>query len=467
MRGPAARRGRGRVVGHRVAGRGLAVGNDKGRGVVEVAVIQPGAGELLNVEPVRRLAHGAPRRLSGGRVVLDLGRHARALLDRALGVAHGEARDLLGDRQPLRLVGVEDGRRRPALQVRGEHPREVHGVRDPRVHAVAGVGHPDVGRVAAQEDPPLAQLVHDQPPADPVLVAEDLVREALLHAEQEAETGVAVDRLEVGLVGQEVVVHEPGLPPVDGDEVARALGGVEVAHPLRLPPDPAEQPRRAEVGRLDALNDGVALKRRADLSTDGRASAVAAHEVLRTDRERLPRLEVARRRPGALGVLTDALDLGAVEDGHARRRRGAGEQHRLEEDLVDAVGRLRRRPPAVGPARIRVAVAPAGNVDAHELIARRARAHCDVVGKVPRQASRAHLVREAEPAEDLHRARGDVVALDARRLAGPPPLGDEHKDAALGQVDGERQPHGAAADDGDLGGEVSGHARAPCAPRDR
>ena len=67
------------------------------------------------------------------------------------------------------------------------------------------------------------------------------------------------------------------------------------------------------------------------------------------------------------GVLREAADLRAVEQGHAGQRGRVAQQDRLEVDLVDAVRRLGRGPPGVGALGLGVAVAPAGNRDAREL----------------------------------------------------------------------------------------------------
>ncbi len=71
-------------------------------------------------------------------------------------------------------------------------------------------------RVPADEDPPVAEPVGHQPPADPVFLGQHLELEVGTHAEQAADAGLAVHRLEVELVRQQVVVDQPGLTPVDG-----------------------------------------------------------------------------------------------------------------------------------------------------------------------------------------------------------------------------------------------------------
>jgi len=106
------------------------------------------------------------------------------------------------------------------------------------------------------------------------------------------------------------------------------------------------------------------------------------------------------------------------------------EQDRLQIDLIDPVRRLRRRPPCIGAARGAVAGGAAGNLDPAELNARRGCPVGAVVGEVRGQAGIAQLRRHAEPAEYLHRARRDVVALDAGRIAGMTDLGNHDINAA-------------------------------------
>jgi hypothetical protein len=66
------------------------------------------------------------------------------------------------------------------------------------------------------------------------------------------------------------------------------------------------------------------------------------------------------------------------------------------------------------------------------------------------QAGVAQRLGHAQPAEDLHRPCGDVVALHVGRLAPVARLGDQHGDAALRQVHGQRQAHRPGAHDEDL-----------------
>ena len=170
----------------------LAVVADDRRAVVGVAEIQPGRGELLHVEVVRLAAERRARLFAFFGVVLDVLRDRMPALDDPFGVAHRELRDLRGDRPPLGLVGVDHCRSCPAAQDGPEGPGQVEHVGDARVHAVAAVRDPQVRRVAGDEDPPVAEPVGDQATGHPVFLADDLVPEAVVHAEDGADAPVPV-----------------------------------------------------------------------------------------------------------------------------------------------------------------------------------------------------------------------------------------------------------------------------------
>ena len=257
----------------------------------------------------------------------------------------------------------------PAGEVRGEVPRQIERVGDAGVHAVAGVRHPEVRGVAGDEDAPVAEAVGDEAAADPVFLADDLVREVGADAEDGADARIAVDRLEVFLARHQVVVDEPGLVAVDREADAAAARVARVAAPGALAADEAEQLRRADVGRLHALDHRRAGEDRADRLAHQRSAAVAADQVARPHASSRAAVEVARRDRHAALVLHEAGRLAAVPDRHAGLRLGVREQDRLEVDLVDAVRRLGRRPPAVGAALVAVAGRARGDVDARQLAA--------------------------------------------------------------------------------------------------
>src|SRR4029077_1709737 len=112
--------------------------------------------------------------------------------------------------------------------------------------------------------------------ADPVLLADDLVGEVGADAEDGADASVTVDGLEVFLVRHEMVVDEPGLLAVDREADAAAPRVARVAAPRAFAADEAEQFRRADVGRLDALDHRRAGEDRADRLADPRSATVAA-----------------------------------------------------------------------------------------------------------------------------------------------------------------------------------------------
>ncbi len=80
-------------------------------------------------------------------------------------------------------------------------------------------------RIAADEDPPVAETVGHQAAADPVFLAEDAVLEAFVDAEDGADRPVAIDRVELRLVGLEVVVDQPAVMAVDRNRRCRSDAG--------------------------------------------------------------------------------------------------------------------------------------------------------------------------------------------------------------------------------------------------
>ena len=151
----------------------------------------------MEVQIVDRPAERLSRRSAGRGVVLDLGRHRRALADHRLGMIHCEIGDLFGDWLAFSFVGVEDRRWRPALEVCREQPAQILGIGHPSIQAVAAVRHPDVGRVATQKRPSVTEAVRHQAPTDPVLFAEQLVMEVGSDAENGPNPPVPIDSIKV------------------------------------------------------------------------------------------------------------------------------------------------------------------------------------------------------------------------------------------------------------------------------
>src|SRR6185369_10697256 len=75
--------------------------------------------------------------------------------------------------------------------------------------------------------------------------------------------------------------------------------------------------------------------------------------------------------------------------------------------------------------------------------------HHDIVGIVPGQPGVANRPDDAEPTENLHRARRDVIALHARRFVRAPLLEKHGPDAAAGEIQCEREAHRARPHDRD------------------
>ena len=182
---------------HGVGRRLLFVIGDNRRAIVEVAIVEARAGELLHVyryasSPTRWRA-ASP----SGESLLQMPRYVGALANGAFGMFHGEARDLLGDRLAFHLMGIKNRLGRPALKMRRQHPRQIHRVRDACVHAIARIWHPNVCGVSTDECAAVLEAIGYQPPSEPVLLSEQLVLEIRPDAEQCTDAGVPVDRFEV------------------------------------------------------------------------------------------------------------------------------------------------------------------------------------------------------------------------------------------------------------------------------
>ena len=150
-----------------------------------------------------------------------------------------------------------------------------------------------------------------------------------------------------------------------------------------------------------------------------------------------------------------------MQDAQARRRRGGGEQHRLEVDLIAAMRRFRRRPPRVRAVFRRIALGAAGNLDAADFEAGGRGANGHIVGIVGRQPGLAHGARDPEPAERLHGPGADDIGASDRRLARGAHFGDRHRDAPLREIDRQRQPDWARADDKHIGVAFAATSRPP------
>src|SRR5436190_6814815 len=208
-----------------------------------------------------------------------------------------------------------------------------------------------------------------------------------------------------------------------------------------------DQTGGADIGRLHALHHRVTGKLSTDRLAYDRASAVAADQIAASHASCEAGIEIAQGDGGGGFLYRNILDRGAVEDADARLRGCVFEQDRLEEYLVDAMRRFRRGPIAVRPVLYREAVAAGGNFDPRQLLAGKGRAIADVVRISGRQASVADLLGKAEPTEDLHGARSDVIALRLRRLPGLTRFHYGDVNAAPGEIDRQRQSHWAGAHD--------------------
>src|SRR3982751_2494276 len=136
----AAARNRGRRIAvHRVGRMRRAIIDNDRRAVVIASEIETSAGILLDVDFVRDPPDLLSRKFAPRSNLLDFIGYGATSAKFSLGMRHRESRDLAGNRPTLRLVGVEDGRWRPAIEMRGNQPGQVHGIGNSGVHAVAGV----------------------------------------------------------------------------------------------------------------------------------------------------------------------------------------------------------------------------------------------------------------------------------------------------------------------------------------
>src|SRR6185437_12064899 len=125
---------------------------------------------------------------------------------------------------------------------------------------------------------------------------------------------------------------------------------------------------------------------------------------------------------------------------------------------------FRRRPSAVRATPVGVASAPARYVDPSELVPGGTRTNGDVIRIVVREPGRSYAPGESQSAQRLHRPRGDMVALDAWRLASRPLLYQNDTDSPPGQVERQTEPDRPSTDDRNLSLAQHGHWRSYCTP---
>jgi hypothetical protein len=437
---------------------------DDGGGPVAVVHLHAVRVELVVLE-LDRLAQLAPL-LGRLRRVLLAGLHVRLhhvrvarvqqaqrvedrteLLDALVRPQH----DLLADRRALVLVGVEQARRRLALQHEGELPGEVVRVLDRRVGAQAVARRVPVARVAHAVHPAAGVLGRVPLVVAPDRGRLDLDRDVVVADEvaRDLDRGLVVDDgrglVDVVAPDDEPLVpraHHAHEPQADATDV-----GARLQHPVQDARTVLHQMREVglehDVHRARPVHD--ALGRQPDVLRDLRAPAVGADEVLRADRVLAARATVAHGRRHALVVLHVGEVLGV--EAHARAALGGvADEDRLHVGLrdVDVLGGARER--VLGLARgVR-----APRVQARELLAGQARAERRLAHQLVRHALLQHVRLDAGVAKDLHRALvGDVRAW---RVRGPAVLRD---DDVVDAQRAQEQPAGTAgrtaADDEDVG----------------
>lgn len=174
---------------------------------------------------------------------------------------------------------------------------------------------------------------------------------------------------------------------------------------------------------------------------------LAANDVCGTDTQITARLEVAGACCHARGILLEAgkfSPIGKPDTGH---RRGVREQDGLQKDLIDSVRGFGSRPPPVRSGNIRKAIAPAGYMNAGQLVTSGSSPQHHVIWIVIGQPGGAHRVGETQSTERLHGSGRDMIALDAWWFAGPAPLHDETVDSSSCKVHRKAKTHWATTDD--------------------
>src|ERR1700759_554374 len=174
-----------------------------------------------------------------------------------------------------------------------------------------------MGGIARDESAAIAEFIGDQTAAVPVLLRNHLIFEIRIDAENGPQTTVAIDGLEIILVGLEIIVHQPALGAVDRIDHARAARIDGAGAPGAWVLLAIDQAGRADEGRLYALDDGVTGELGADRLAHARARAVAADQEAAIDAPPRTRVEIAQGDAGALVLDHDVLGRGAVDDGDA------------------------------------------------------------------------------------------------------------------------------------------------------
>jgi len=116
---------------------------------------------------------------------------------------------------------------------------------------------------------------------------------------------------------------------------------------------------------------------------------------------------------------------------------GMRKQDRLEENLIDTMGRLWRRPIAVGSCRVGESVAPARNWNARQLLAGEGRAVADVV-RVQQAGLRCATFRRCRDGGKISIVRAATwLPLGLRRLCARARFSHGDLDATPRQIDRE------------------------------
>ena len=237
---------------------------------------------MLDVDFVGETPDFPSRKFAVRSRFFDFGGYGATAANFSLGMRHRKSRDLAGNGPALRLVGIEDGRWRPAIEMRGNQPGQVHGVGNSSIHAVAGVGNPDVRGIAGDKCTAVAKLVGNQAPSVPILPRYNVVLEIQTDAEDRPDARIAINGIEIHLIRLQVIMHQPSLAAINGVHHAGAARVYDAGAPCTLVSLAIDQVRSADESRLHALHDGVAGQFGANGLADDGARPVATEEKAAT-----------------------------------------------------------------------------------------------------------------------------------------------------------------------------------------
>ena len=358
-----------------------------------VAVRGRPRGRIAVVEILEQAVGGAFGRGAVGKIEHEAARQ------RLLAVAGKWHRQVApGDREPFRLVRVEEGVSGVAAHGPGELPAEIRGVRDRGVHAPAADGRHPVRGIAGKErqaDAPSRRELRDE-----------LERHRGEQLDGEVgHAGNGPDRVDRrGLAPEEGVEDGPGahgrvhppVPRVHGQQDAR--GHSRSAHHVQGIPavtEPLEQSRRPEQERRVVLEAGRAHRFDAEDRAHPAPAAVGADDVPGVDHRVLAARRVTDHGGDAVGILLERDELGREPEVGEAQLAKACDEHRLHV-ILGADHRTRRAD--------RGGLVRGGEAERHDAGGRSRQGGGDVHQWQRIEAAGADRRLHPEAPEDLHRA---------------------------------------------------------------